>query len=155
MHKPTPDEAAASLRELRAGRRAIADAEARGLPVLLSACSVSVLADYVGKDLLARRGARWAVTAICQLSALGVGLRLGRTPVRPVSVDPADLGPRAAAPFMAALVGWALAERVLVFALRRSRLRRPNILAGVTLAFARPLAYLGVRRLLPRPGRDD
>ncbi len=153
MDVPTPDEAAMALSELRAGRRATVAAAARGLPVLLAASSVAVLADYVAKDLLAGRRARWSVTVVCQLSTLSIGLlEVYRSPVQPVSVDPADLGPRAATPFIAAVVGWALAERVLIVALRRSRVRRPNTLSGVVLAVARPLAYLRVQRLLPRPG---
>ncbi|MDQ3151225.1 MAG: hypothetical protein M3R63_05685 [Actinomycetota bacterium] len=153
MDMPTPDEAAAALAELEAGQRAVATAEARGLPVLLTACSMFVLADYAAKDVLAGRRARWAVSAICQLATLSlVLLDLDRTPVQPVSVDPADLGPRAAAPFIAAIVGCALAERVLVVGLRCSGVRRPNTLAGVALALARPVAYLGIQRLLPRPG---
>lgn len=156
MDRPTPDEAAAALAELAAGQRAVAAAEARGLPVLLTACSMFVLADYAAKDFLADRRARWAVSVVCQLSTLSLGLLdLDRTPVQPVSVDPADLGPPSATRFIAAMLGWALAERVLVVALRRSRVRRPNTLAGVALALARPVAYIGVQRLLPRPGRHD
>ena len=124
--------------------------------MLLTACSLFVLADYAAKDLLAGRGPKRTVSAVCQLSTLGVALfNVDRTPVQPVSVDPTDLGPRAATPFIAAMVGWALAERVLVVALRRSRVRWPNTLAGVALALSRPVAYLGVQRLLPRPGRHD
>lgn len=152
----TPDEAAAALAELEAGQRDIAAAETRGLPVLLSACSVFVLADYAAKDLLAGRRAKWAVSAVCLLSTLSVTLlNQDRTSVQPVSTDPADLGSRAATPFIAAMVGWTLAERVLVVALRRSRLRRPNTLAGVALALARPVAYFQAQRLLPRPGHHD
>lgn len=151
---PTPDQAAAALAELEAGQRTVATAEARGLPVLLTACSVLVLVDYAAKDLLTSRRTKRVVSAVCQLSALSLGLLdLARTPVQPVSVDPGDLGPRAAAPFIAAMVGWVLAERILVRRLRGSRVRRPNTLVGVTLALTRPVAYLGVQRLLPRPGR--
>lgn len=154
MDIPTPDEAEAALAELEASRLAIAAAEARGLPVLLTACSMFALVDYAAKDFLADRRAKRVVSVVCQLAVLSVGLlHLDRTPVQPVTVDPADLGPRAATPFIAAMVGWAVAERVLIVTLRRSRVRRPNTLAGVALALARPVAYLGVMRLLPRPGR--
>lgn len=149
---PTPDEAAAALAELEAGQRTVATAETRGLPALLTAYSVFVLADYAAKDLLAARRARWAVSAVCQLSTLSLALLdMDRTPVQPVSLDPADLEPRAAVRFIAAILGWALAERALVVGLRRSRVRRPNTLAGGALALVRPAAYLGIRRLLPRP----
>ena len=114
---------------------------------------ITVEADYAAKDLLAGRPAKWVVTAICQLSGLSLGLLdLDRTPVQPVSVDPAELGPRAAAPFVAALAGWAVTERILVLGLRHSRFRRPNTISGVVLALTRPVAYLGVQQLLPRPG---
>jgi hypothetical protein len=156
MTGPTPDEAAAALAELDAGRRAVAAEERRHVPVLLGAWSALALLDYAAKDHLPDRRARWAVSGLCGAAALGLGLLDQRDrPVQPISVDPADTGPRAAAPMVLAITGWAVAERLLVLGLRRSGAARPNTLAGIALAASRPLAYLGVRRLLPRPRTDD
>lgn len=153
---PERDKAAAALAELEAGKRVVANAEVRARRVLLATYSVSVLADYLAKDLLVSRRAKWTVTAGCQLSTLGAALwDLERNPVQPVSLDPADVGPRAAAPFFGAMLGWALAERLLVVGLRHSRSLRPNTLAGGVLAVARPIAYVSVMRLVPRPGRHE
>lgn len=153
---PASEEAAVALAELEAGKRATADAEVRGRRALLTTYSVSVLVDYIAKDLFVSRRAKLSVTAGCQLSALGAALLdMERSPVQPVSVDPADVGLRAAAPFLGALLGWPLAERVLVGGVRRSRLRWPNVLVGVTLALVRPVAYVSVMRLVPRPDRHE
>jgi hypothetical protein len=76
-------------------------------------------------------------------------------PVQPISVDPAETGPRAAAPMGVALAGWTVAERLLVRGLRRSSVSHPNTLAGIALAIGRPIGYLGVQRLTPRPRTDD
>lgn len=152
MSGPTPEEASAALEELTAGRRAVAAAERRSLPVLLAAWSVLVLVDYAAKDHVADRRVQRLVTGACQLSTVAIGLvDHSLDPVQPVSVDPEDVGPRAAAPIAAALVGWALAERLVVGGLRRSGVRWPNTLAGAVLAIGRPAGYLGLLRLLPRP----
>jgi hypothetical protein len=144
MGGPTRDEAAAALDELAAGRRATAAAESRGLPVLLGAWSLLVFVDYAAKD------------HVGQAATLGLGLMDNRSrPVQPISPDPAEVGPRALVPMAGAAVGWALAERVIVVGLRRSRLRRPNTLAGLVLAVSRPLGYVGMLRLTPRPKSDD
>lgn len=153
MDHRTPAQAAAALADLGTAERAVRRAQTRGLPLLLVAEGVLVLVDYAAKDLLPGRRARHAVTAACVLTSLAVGMRdIRRTPVQPVSVDPDDLGPRAARPFLAALGCWVVAERVLVHGLRRSRLHRPNLAIGLVLAAGRPLAHLGTTRLLPRPG---
>lgn len=155
MSGPTRDEAVAALDEFAAGRLAVRVAEKRRMPLVLGASSVLVFVDYAAKDRLADRRVRWLVTALCQAATIGVGLLDNRArQVQPISVDPADLGPRAAAPMGAALIGWALAERTIVRWLRRSRIRRPNTLAGLLLAVGRPLGYLGVVRLTPRPRID-
>ncbi|TQM01625.1 hypothetical protein FB558_8518 [Pseudonocardia kunmingensis] len=155
MNMPTKDAASRDLEELAAGRRAI-DAEGqRRLPVLLGAWASLVFLDYAAKDHVPDRRVRWAVTALCQAATLGLGLLDSRSrPVQPISVDPADTGPRAAAPMAAALVGWGVAERLLVHGLRRSHLPYPNTLVGLILAVGRPAGYLGVLRLAPRPRTD-
>jgi hypothetical protein len=156
MGGPTRDEAAAALDELAAGRRATAAAEIRGLPVLLGAWSLLVFVDYAAKDHVADRRVRWLVTALCQAATLGLGLLDNRSrPVQPISPDPVEVGPRAVVPMVGAAVGWALAERVIVLGLRRSRLSRPNTLAGLVLAVGRPIGYVGMLRLTPRPKSDD
>jgi len=153
---PEQNEAAAALAELETGKKVVANAEVRARRTLLATYSVSALTDYLAKDLLVSRRAKWAVTAGCQISLLGAALwDLERNPVQPVSLDPADVGPRAAAPFFGAMLGWALAERLLVVGLRRSRSPRPNTLVGGVLAVIRPIAYVSVMRLIPRPSRHE
>ena len=155
MTEPSRSEAAAALEELAAGRRAVAAEERRRAPVLLGAWSVLAFLDYAAKDHVPDRRTRRAVTAVCQTAAVGLGLLDARArTVQPVSVDPADTGPRAAAPLAIAIAGWAVAERLLVHGLRRSRVTHPNTVAGLALAVGRPLAYLGVLRLTPRPRAD-
>jgi len=140
---------------LAAERRAVAAAETRRLPVLLGAWSVLVFLDYAAKDHVADRRVQRAVTHLCQVSTVGLGiLDQWHRPVQPVSVDPEDLGPRAAAPIAAALVGWALAERLIIRGLRRSDARWPNTRAGLVLAVGRPAGYVGLQRLMPRPRSD-
>lgn len=156
MSGPTRDEAAAALDELAAGRRATAAAETRGLPMLLGAWSLLAFVDYAAKDHIADRRVRWLVTALCQAATLGLGLLDNRSrPVQPISPDAAEVGPRALAPMVGAAVAWTLAERVIVLGLRRSRLSRPNTRAGLVLAVGRPLGYVGMLRLTPRPKSDD
>jgi hypothetical protein len=152
MSMPTENEAAAALQELAAGRQAVNTEQRRRLPVLLGAWSALVFLDYAAKDAVPDRRARRLVTGVCWTAAVGIGLLDSRTnPIQPVSVDPNETGPKAAAPMAGALLGWAIAERLIVAALRRSRLTRPNTAAGLVLAVGRPLGYLGVLRLTPKP----
>jgi len=96
------------------------------------------------------------VSGLCAATTLGLGLLDHRAnPVQPISVDPADTGPAAAGPLVLAVAGWAVAERLLVRGIRRSRATHPNTLAGVVLAVVRPLGYLAVQRLTPRPRTGD
>jgi hypothetical protein len=155
MDVPTRHEASAALDELAAGRRAVETEEKRRLPVLLGAWSALVLLDYAAKDHVPDRRVRRVVSGLCAATTLGLGLLDHRTrPVQPVSVDPADTGPRAAAPLVVAVAGWAVAEQLLVRGLRRSDATHPNTLAGIALAIGRPIGYLGVQRLAPRPRTD-
>lgn len=152
MEELTREQARAALAELEAGKRAVTSAETRTRPMLLTAYSGLALVDYAAKDYLGSRRAQWGVTAICQLITLGLTLlEQDRNPVQPATVENADRTRLTDAPFIAALVGWPLAERLLVTALRRSNIRRPNTLAGVALAATRPAGYLGLYRLIPRP----
>lgn len=152
MTMPTADEAATALHELAAGRRAVQAEGRRGLPLLLASGSTLVLLDYATKDFVTDRRARLLASGLCWAATLGIALLENRAnPVQPVGVDPAGTGPRAAAPMAAAVLGWAVAERLVVAGLRRSRLRHPNTAAGLVLAVGRPLGYLGVLRLVPRP----
>jgi hypothetical protein len=153
--EPSRSEAAAALEELAAGKRAVADEERRRRLVLSGAWSALVLLDYGAKDLVLDRRTRWLVTVSCRAASIGVGLLVDRSrTVQPISVDPADTGPWAAAPMAVALAGWLVAERLLVLGLRRSRLARPNTVAGLVLALCRPAAQRGVLRLAPRPRTD-
>lgn len=47
---------------------------------------------------------------------------------------------------------WGVAKRLVIRGLRASRLRRPNTVAGAILAVTRPVGYVLVERLTPRPG---
>lgn len=152
MTNPSRADVEAALDELVAAQRAVTREGRRGLPVTLTACSVLVVLDYAAKDHVVDRGARRAVSTLCAAGALAITLLDQRaSPVQPLSVDPADLGPRAAAPGLALAAGWAITERALITGFRRSRLGRPNTVAGVALAILRPALYLAARRLMPTP----
>lgn len=151
MH-PNRDEAAAALVEIDAARRAVEAESERGLAVMLTTTSALVVLDYAAKDYLPDRVAERAVSAICAIAGLGACLmHLRSNQVQPVSVDPNDLGFRAAAPMFAVLAGSFGAERLLVRRLRKSRLRRPNTVAGAILALERLAMYPLVLRLTPKP----
>jgi hypothetical protein len=152
MDGPTRDEATAALDELAAARRAVASEGTRGLPALLGAWSALQLIDYAAKDHLPDRRAQRLVSVVCAAATLGLGLADHRSrPVQPISVDPADFTPRGSARMVAAIAGWAVAERLMVHGLRRSRLRHPNTAAGLALAVLRPAAYVATMKLAPRP----
>lgn len=147
------EQARAALAELEAGDRAVAAAKTRTWPLLLTACSGLAVVDYAAKDHLVSRRAQWGVTVICQLVTLGLTLlEQDRNPVQPVTVEQADRTRWTGMPFLAALVSWPLVERILVTAILRSNVRRPNTFARVALAVTRPAGYLGLHRLIPRPG---
>lgn len=151
--RPSRDDAEAALGEIDSARRAVAAEDGRGLPVLLAAWSVLVVIDYGAKDHVPDRAVRRGVSALCAAATLGIGLQDNRSRrVQPVSVDPADVGIRAAAAMMAALAVWGVGERLVIHGLRASRLRRPNTVAGAILAVTRPAGYLGVLRVMPKPG---
>ena len=150
----TPEEASAALGELAAGQRAVSAAERRGRPALVGALSVLTLVDYGAKDHVADRRVRRLVSGACQLAGIAITVvDHSVNPVQPfVVVDPDDDDePPAVATTIAALVGWLVAERLIVVGVRRSGVRWPNTLAGVLLAIGRPVAYIGLVRLLPRP----
>lgn len=150
--QPSRDDANAALGEIEAARRAVAVATNRGHRIMLVAFSTLVVVDYAAKDHLPERGAQRGVSALCAMATLAIGLvDLRSRQVQPVSVDPDDLGPRVAAPMLASLALWTVAERLLIRGLRRSRLRLPNTIAGVILAVARPAAYLLMMRMAPKP----
>lgn len=154
MEKPTPDEAAAALDELATGRRDVRAADRRRLPLVLAAWSTLVFVDYAAKDHVRDKRVRWLITGACEAAALGVGMLDGQAAqVQPVEVGGAS-GVADVAPMGAAMAAWAVAERAIVFGLRRSGLRYPNTVAGAVFAVTRPLCYLGVQRLLPRPSTD-
>lgn len=152
---PDPDGAAAALAEIEARRRAVEAEERRGRSWQLGAYSVLTLADYAAKDLLSTSRGRWAVTAACQVAQLGTAFVMFEgSRVNPVDVDDLGSAPQTGAFLFGYLAAWVGVERVLVTLLRRSRSRRPNLVAGAALALARPVALLGSQRILPRAGRD-
>ncbi|GAA1320603.1 hypothetical protein [Pseudonocardia xinjiangensis] len=65
-------------------------------------------------------------------------------PVQPVDVGSTRPDSDAAKGLGATLLSWTLAERAVILGLRRSGIRWPNALAGITLAIGRPLGYLAV-----------
>jgi hypothetical protein len=149
MSKPSKVDAADALAELRTGRAAVEAAEKQGLPVLLGAWSTLVLLDYSAKDHMPDRRARLAVSALCVTATLALGALNSRaTPIQPVQVGERGSDRRATRKLAAVLLGWVVTERLLIIGLRRSRLRRPNTIAGAVLAVERPLGYLGLRRML-------
>lgn len=149
MNEPTKQDAELALAQLEAGRHAVEAAEKRGLPVLLAGWSTLVLLDYISKDHVPDRRAQHAISGICAVATLAMGMLDHRSnPVQPVDVGGTRPDSDLAKRLGAALLGWALAERAVIMGLRRSGVRSPNTLAGITLAIGRPLGYLGLRRLL-------
>lgn len=149
-------EAERALAELEAGRRATADAERRSRALLLASSSVLVFIDYAAKDHVPDPTARRLTTALCTTAATGLHLLDMRyQQVQPVGAAseedvPPDLLPRLAR----FLLVWAASERVVIAGLRRSRVRRPNTVAGLVLALTRPIWYAALDRRLPRPRVD-
>jgi hypothetical protein len=154
VREPTPEAAARALAEVEARRRLVEAAHWRHVPFESAVWSAALLLDYAVKDLLSSRRRRLAATALCQLAGAAV-LALNPPRVRPWwrhKGDP-DEGTRDIL-LLFALGGYALVvERALVWGLRRSRLRRPNTVAGIVLAVTRPTATAIVQRRLFGPGR--
>jgi hypothetical protein len=149
VNEPARPETESALAELEAGRRAVEAAGKRGLPVLLTGWSTLVLLDYIAKDHVPDRRARLAISGTCAVATLAMSiLDHGSNPIQPVYVGGTRPDNDAAKRLGATLLGWALAERALILGLRRSDIRWPNTLAGITLAIGRPLGYLGLRRFL-------
>lgn len=150
--QPSRDDAEAALGEIEAARRAVTAESERSLPIMLAAWSSLVAVDYAAKDHMPSRTAQRGVSVLCAAATLGIGLLDIRSQqVQPVSVDPNDLDTRAAAPMMASLAVWAVAERLVIRGLRKSRLRYPNTAVGAILAITRPAAFVLVMRLTPKP----
>lgn len=148
MPPPTPEQAAAATAEVDAARAAVDRAARQGRPAVLVATAALTFLDFAAKDHLRPPGAG-VVTAVAQSAILAAVLLEARAN----PVQPALPAGEAAAPLAAAGVGtaWFAAERLAVHALRRSRLRRPNTVAGVLLALSRPAATVVLHRL---PSRD-
>jgi hypothetical protein len=148
LSKPGKEDAADALTELRAGRTAVEAAERQGLPVLLGAWSTLILLDYSAKDHVPDRRTRLAVSGLCVAATLALGTLNSRaTPTQPVQGGERGSDRRVAQRLAAVLLGWVVAERLLIIGLRRSGLHRPNTVAGALLAAERPLGYLGLRRM--------
>lgn len=149
MNEPTRQEAESALAELEAARRAVEAAEKQGRPVLLTGWSTLVLLDYLSKDHVPDRRARLAISATCAVATTAMAmLDHDSNPIQPVDVEGTPPDSDVPRRLVTAMVGWVLAERALVVGLRRSGIRRPNTLAGITLALTRPLGYLLVQRIL-------
>lgn len=153
MTTPTPDDAAAAVAEIDAARSAVGGTGDRGLPLVLAATSVLTFLDFAAKDEIASPRRRAAAAAVIQTALAGITLLDTRAnPVNPYAVasgpQPALAGRVAAVGF-----GWYAAERLAVRLLRRSRLRRPNTVAGLLLAVSRPAGTLVTLRMLPRADR--
>lgn len=94
---PSRDDAEAALGEIEAARRAVTAEKNRGQPIML-AYSALVAIDYAAKDHMPSRSAQRGISILCAATTLGIGfLDIRSRQVQPVSVDPDDLGPRAAA----------------------------------------------------------
>ena len=140
---PTPAEAARALADIEARRGQVLAEYWRLMPLQLAVTSASALLDYAAKDLIISRRGRWTATALLQLAAGGV-LALNQPRVQPWwqhAGDPVEGGRDFMMLF--GIFGWmVVGERVLVWTLRRSRLRRPNTTTGLVLAITRPAAAL-------------
>lgn len=148
-------EAERALAELEAGRRATADAERRSRALLLASSSVLVFMDYAAKDHVPDPTARRLTTALCTAAALGLHLLDMRyQQVQAVGVADEDPRPDVLPRLVRLLLVWTASERVVIAGLRRSRVRRPNTVAGLVLALTRPFWYAALDRRLPRPRVD-
>jgi hypothetical protein len=94
------------------------------------------IAGYSSIDLIGSRAKRWALGAGWQVAvfALGLALQRGRPVVSRMPVFRPESSKRYGRAALAAITGMAVVERVVVLVLRRSRLRRPNIVAGFVVA---------------------
>ncbi|MDN5915201.1 MAG: hypothetical protein L0I76_08880 [Pseudonocardia sp.] len=150
MSPPTPDDAAAAVAEIDTARTAVGSATNRGLPVVLAATSVLTLLDFAAKDELASPRRRAVATAMIQTAIAGITLLDTRAnQINPYAVA---VGPKPALAMRIAAVGvgWYATERLVVHRIRRSRLTRPNTVAGLLLAVTRPAGSLVTLRMLPR-----
>jgi hypothetical protein len=154
VRSPTPEAAAGALAEVQARRRLVEAEHWRHVPFELAVWSAVILLDYAAKDLLPRRRERLAATALCQLAG-AAALALNPPRVRPWGRHQVDSDEGAKdVLFVFAVYGYALVvERGLVWALRRSRLRRPNTVAGLVVAVSRSATGAMVYRRLFGSGR--
>lgn len=151
MTPPTPDDAAAAVAEVDAARTAVGNATNRGLPVVLAATSVLTFLDFAAKDEITSPRRRATVSAVIHVAISGIMLLDARAnQVNPYAVA-ACPQPALAARIAAVGAGWYAAERLAVHLIRRSRLTRPNTVAGLFLAATRPAGALVTLRMLPRP----
>lgn len=154
MTRPPRSEAAAAVAEIDADHRAI-DVEAqRGLPVALTATFVLTFLDFAVKDEIASPRRRMIATALIQTALAGIatfGTRAAQVDPHAVATIPE---PDRAGRLLATGVGWFATERLAVHLLRRSRLSRPNTVAGLLVAASRTATALVFFRALPHGGRD-
>ena len=154
VREPTPEAAARALAEVEARRRLVEAAHWRHVPFESAVWSAALLLDYAVKDLLSSRRRRLAATALCQLAGAAV-LALNPPRVRPWWRHQGDPDEGARDLLLVFVAGGCLLalERTLVWALRRSRLRHPNTVAGLVLAVTRPTASAILHRRLFGSGR--
>ena len=122
----------------------------RGLPVVLAASSALTFLDFAAKDAIMSPRRRTVASAVIQAALAGISL----IDVRATRPDPyiaaAEAHPDHAARTAVVAAGWYTAERLAVHLIRRSRLSRPNTVAGLTLALSRPAGTLVALRMLSR-----
>ncbi|ANY07245.1 hypothetical protein AFB00_14220 [Pseudonocardia sp. HH130630-07] len=138
------------MAEVDAARIAVGAAESRGLPIMLAATGVLTFLDFAAKDEIASPRRRRLVTGIIQTAIAGIGMLEARAnPVNPFAIAPVPQ-PAAFGRYTAVAAGWYADERLAVHLLRRSRLSRPNTVAGALLAVSRPVGTLVAIRMMPR-----
>lgn len=136
------EQAAAALDTIEASRELIRmeRARQRGTRIRhLLLGGITPLVVYTSKDLVRSRAKRWALIAGWQ-TALVALTALRRDDSRVLSGLPMarpDSMKRNTIAVFAAMGGMAGAERLTIWALRRSRLRRPNLVAGFAVAALR------------------
>lgn len=149
MSSPTPSDAAAAVAEIDAARTAVASTTNRGLPTVLAATAVLTFLDFAAKDEITNPRRRAATTAVIQTALAGITLLdIRANQINPYAVA-AGPQPALAGRFATVGIGWYAAERLIVHLLRRSRLTRPNTVAGLLLAVSRPAGALVTLRMLP------
>jgi hypothetical protein len=130
------EQAAAALATIERSRGLIEaeQAKLRGQRYVMRGLFVlAPLVEYAPKDLIRSRAVRWTLRVGWQAALFALGQRPPAISRMPAFRSEQSLK-RPAAMGMATVTAMAVSERLVVHLLRRSRLRRPNVVAGFAVA---------------------